>query len=141
MIKRDIHKDFIECQEALRELGFTTTNGGFMWMYELLNIYISPITYHIYDENLCRNVDAPHIMLSYEYNSGEKVDVQITQHSSSIIRSILSNSLTDLGIKALNRNIKMYCLLNGIDYEGTKAGTISCMALKLKPDLYSLFWK
>lgn len=135
MVKKDVRQDFIECQDALRDLGFTTSNGGFMWSYELLNIYIYPIDYHAYDDCSGVNVNAPHIMLSYSYDCGDKIDVHISQHSFSLIQSILSSSITDLEIKALNRNIKMYCLLNGIEYVESGIDSVSCMALKLKPDL------
>jgi hypothetical protein len=136
-MKTNIRQDFIDSQNLLRDLGFTTNNGGFLFSYENLDVYLSPITHHIYHNG--KFVMAPHIKLSYAYNGGEIRDVLITQTIIGVKQSILSSSLIDLRIKALNRNIKMYCILNGHDYVESKNGSISCMALALNPKLYLTF--
>ena len=92
--------------------------------------------YHIYDDEVRNYVTKPHLSLTLRWDVGEEHSVLITQNWESIRQTIISSSITDLGVKSLNRSIKLYALLNNIDYKPSNDGFISCMALKLNPRLY-----
>ena len=118
-MKSDITNDFIQSQRLLDELGFTRGYvPGFVWHYDNLQVSLGLMDYHIYDESSSKNVIRPHIKLTYKYTCPEtfneyvEADVLITQNWEGIRQSILSSSITDLGIKPLNRGIKLYCILN-----------------------------
>ncbi len=141
-IKNDITNDFIQSQNLLSELGFYACNiHGFDWYYDKLTIKIGILDYHIYDDVTRNYVNKPHICLSLQWGDGEEHSSLITQSWKTIRQIIISSSITDLGIKSLNRNIKLYALLNNIDYKPSGDGFISCTALKLNPELYSRFCK
>lgn len=140
-IKNDITSDFIESQNLLKELGFYACNiHGFDWNYDKLTIKVGILDYHIYDDDVRNYVTKPHLSLTLRWDDngllGEEHSVLITQNWESIRQTIISSSITDLGIKSLNRSIKLYALLNNIDYKPSGDGFISCMALKLNPKLY-----
>jgi len=135
-MKSDITQDFIQSQILLDDLGFTRGYiPGFVWNYDSLEISLGLTDYHIYDNILNKNVIRPHIKLTYKYTNDNPVDVLITQNWESIRQSILSSSITDLGIKPLNRAIKLYCILNNLEYRESPKGSYSCMALKLNPKI------
>ena len=146
-MKYDIANDFVLTQMFLSELGFTRTNvSGMVWYYDKLKVSLHIIEHSEYSNELGKYVRVPAIKLSLlwdEYSSGirEEIDVLITQDWKSIRQTILSSSITDLGIKPLNRSIKLYCLLNNIEYKQSSEGSISCMALKLNKELYLKFSK
>ena len=140
-MKYNISNDFILTQMFLSELGFTRTNvSGMVWYYDKLKVSLHIIEHSEYE--LGKYVRVPAIKLSLLwYSSGirEEIDVLITQNWKSIRQIILSSSITDLGIEPLNRSIKLYCLLNNIEYKPSSDGSISCMALKLNKELYLKF--
>lgn len=141
-IKNDITNDFIQSQNLLKDLGFSPDYvPGFNWYYDKLKIKISLMDYHVYDDVTRNYVNKPHICLSLQWGDGEEHSSLITQSWKTIRQIIISSSITDLGIKSLNRNIKLYALLNNIDYKPSGDGFISCTALKLNPELYSRFCK
>jgi len=119
----------------LDDLGFKRGYvPGFVWNYDDLEISLGLTDYHIYDNILNKNVIRPHIKLTYKWKTNV-ADVLITQNWESIRLSILSSSITDLGIKSLNRAIKLYCILNDLEYRESPKGSYSCMALKLNPEI------
>jgi len=107
----------------LDDLGFKRGYvPGFVWNYDDLEISLGLTDYHIYDNILNKNVIRPHIKLTYKWKTNV-ADVLITQNWESIRLSILSSSITDLGIKSLNRAIKLYCILNDLEYRESPKGS------------------
>jgi hypothetical protein len=154
-MKSDVREDFTLAKQLLDDLGFVRGYTGstkvHIWECGRLRVSLSVIPHHIYDTESRTNIIKPHIKLTYTWmrewidddwtKGNTDIDVLITQDFESIRQSIISSSLTDLGIKVLNRNIKLYALFNNIDYKPSEEGSISCMALKLNPKLFTYTYK
>lgn len=139
MIKTNILDDVLKSREFLKELGFTQNDtSGFSWYYEDISVTLYLLDYGIYDDVEGKYIQCPNINLSLRWMGNdvqEEHSVLITQNWEVIRRTMLSSSITDLGIKTLNRNIKLYSLLNGVECKFSEGTSISCMALKLNPRL------
>ncbi len=142
-MKIDITNDIILTQNFLSEIGFLKTHvSGFVWYYQKLYITLSIIDLIVYSDDDKSKYQLPHIKLSLKYEditTSEDIDVNVTQDWLSIRQILLGSSITDLGIKPLNRSIKLYCILNDIEYKESVKGSCNCLALKLKPRNYLKF--
>lgn len=134
-MKTDITNDIILIENFVKEIGFHKDNVYGTWHYGNLSIKLFILDYPGYSSKYL----LPHIKLSLKYDdiedTSDYIDVNITQSWLDIRRILLSSSITDLGIKPLNRSIKLYCILNNIKYEESPNGSISCIALKLDKSL------